>query len=90
MAYNTTDLKQALQKGKKRLSTLHPKLNDFEISQLLTLEFYKRTKQPLLHYSQAIHLAAKNWNVACANGSAHVKRTTDIRHVTCALCLIKN
>lgn len=82
MAFNITDLKEALSKGSKRLMTLHPDLNHFQVSQLLTVEYYKRTKQPLLNYKDAIHLLiGKGYNVACYNGSAHV---------TSALCLIKD
>jgi hypothetical protein len=93
--YNEQDLKLAISKGKKRLSLLHPKLNDFQLSQLLTLEFYKRVQKPLLHYTQAVHklrpltkpFVQHFQNYYCYNGSAHLKVTDDDSAVTCALCL---
>lgn len=45
-----------------------------------------------IHYMDAIHFRPRedNGNVRCLNGSAHIKRTTDIKHVTCKACLDKN
>ena len=43
-------------------------------------------------YRKAIHYQPINnyRNVRCLNGSAHIRRTTDINFVTCAKCLDKN
>lgn len=36
----------------------------------------------LVHYQPLSY----NSNVRCLNGSAHIRRTTDYKQVTCALC----
>ena len=36
----------------------------------------------IVHYQED----PKNYNVKCRNGSYHVKRTTNIKLVTCELC----
>lgn len=85
--YNAQDLKTALSKGKKRFWSLHPKLNHFQISQLLTLEFYKRTGKEYIDYKDAFHYLRPNGNYYCYNGSAHLKVTDDKSEVTCSKCL---
>lgn len=42
-----------------------------------------------IHYLEAVHflpLPHITQNVRCLNGSAHIKRTSDITLVTCELC----
>ncbi len=47
---------------------------------------YKYQSNP--DYKSAIHYSPdpKNWNVACANGSAHIWKTKIPEHVTCPIC----
>lgn len=44
-------------------------------------------------YRTQVHflpMPGKNTNVRCLNGSAHIARTSDIKEVTCPLCLDPN
>ncbi len=86
----TKDIKEALQKAKIRIAKLHPDWNIFQISKYLTGELYNRTGQctpiilnELIHYTPLPNTR----NVRCLNGSAHVLSSSDLKDVTCPLCV---